>query len=199
MAAPHTPPPHTAARSREVARRAVQAEIAKTAESLFVEQGFEETTVEQIAAAVGMSSRSVSRYFPSKEDIVVGAMLRVGDDVAAALEARPPEETPWEAVRRAFEPALDSIAAAPARAEILATTPSLRAAVSRKQAHWTELLVPRLAARLKGPAASRELQAHAIVAAALACLGVAVSEWRSSGGKRPIGAFMDAAIAAVRG
>ena len=147
-----------------------------------------------------MSSRSVSRYFPSKEDIVVGAMLRVGDDVAAALEARPPGETQWEAVRRASSPPWSRwITAAPARAEILATTPSLRAAVSRKQAHWTELLVPRLAARLEGPAASRELQAHAIVAAALACLGVAVSEWRSSGGKRPIGAFMDAAIEAVRG
>jgi AcrR family transcriptional regulator len=190
--------PQTASRSREVARRAIQADIARTAEALFVRQGFEQTTVEEIAAAVGMSSRSISRYFPSKEDMVVGPMLRIGDEVAAALEDRPPEEAPWEALRHALEPALQAIADAPARAEMLAKAPALRAAMHQKQAHWTELLVPRLAARLQGSAASRHLQAHAIVAAAFSCLDVAVAEWRNASVKQPIGALMDAAIKAVR-
>jgi AcrR family transcriptional regulator len=181
-----------------VARRAVQGEIARAAEALFIGQGFEETTLEQIAAAVGMSTRSVSRYFPSKEDMVVGRLLGVGDDVAAALEDRPPEEEPWEALRRALEPAVRSINEAPVRADVIARTPSLHAAMLQKQAYWTELLVPRLATRLPGSAASRQLKAHALVAAALSCLDVAIAEWRTSGRKRPLGTLIDAAIDSVR-
>jgi AcrR family transcriptional regulator len=189
-------------RSRDVARRAVQAEIATAAEALFVEQGFEETTVEQVAAAVGMSSRSVSRYFPSKEDMVVGRMIDTGFEVAAALEARPSDEPPWEAMRRALDECLQVIEhdgdTALARAELLATTPALSAAMHQKRDHWKALLVPLLAARLKGQASTRDLRADAIVSAALSCLDVAATAWVNSGGKKPLGALMDAVVDAVR-
>src|SRR5579862_1691044 len=88
---------------REVARRAVQAEIAGKAMELFLEQGFDRTTIDQVAAAVGMSGRSVFRYFATKEDMVLGDMLEIGRDLAAALEARPAEEPAWEALRRALD------------------------------------------------------------------------------------------------
>ncbi len=146
-----------------------------------------------------MSSRSVSRYFPSKEDMVVGPMLQIGDEVAAALEARPPGEAPWEALRHALEPALRAVTDAPARAEMLGRTPALHAAMIQKRARWTEMLVPVLATRLSGTAASRRMRARAIVAAAMSSLDVAINEWRDSGRKRPIGVLLDAAIAAVRG
>ncbi|GII32907.1 TetR/AcrR family transcriptional regulator [Planotetraspora mira] len=188
---------------REVTRRAVQAEIANTAMTLFVEQGYEETTIEQVAAAVGMSGRSVFRYFATKEDMVVGSMAQVGHDIAAALRTRPAEEPAWEALRRALDEPLralnDDGGIALARSTLLTTTPALRAAQRQKHAQWNELLVPGITPRLEGSAASRQLQAEAIVAAALACLDVAVDEWTRSGGEKPLDELLDAAIAAVRG
>jgi AcrR family transcriptional regulator len=187
---------------RELTRRAVQAEIASTAMELFLEQGFEETTVDQIAAAVGMSGRSVFRYFATKEDMVLGEMRAIGDDLAAALLRRPASEEPWEALRRALdEPlaALDSDGGkALARATMLSTTPALRAAQQQKHAQWHELLIPVLAPRLKSPSSTRELRAHAIVSAALSCLDVAVDEWTRSGGTKPLDRLLDSAIQAVR-
>ncbi|WP_329134406.1 TetR/AcrR family transcriptional regulator [Streptomyces sp. NBC_01476] len=188
---------------REATRRAVQAEIANAAMALFMEQGYEETTVDQVAAAVGMSGRSVFRYFATKEDMVVGSMLQVGHDLAAALEARPAEEPAWEALRRALDGPLralkDDGGVARARSTLLATTPSLRAAQQQKHAQWNELLVPGITPRLEGPAAARQLQARAIVAAALACLDTAVDAWTRPENDQELDVLLDAAIAAVRG
>ena len=187
---------------REVTRRAVQAEIASTAMELFLRQGFNETTIDQVAAAVGMSGRSVFRYFATKEDMVLGDMLSVGHDLAAALEARPAEESPWEALRRALDEPLAALntdgGRALARATMLATTPALRAAAQQKHAQWEQLLVPRVVQRIDGPTATRELRAHAIVSAALSCLGVATGMWVKSGGTKALDTLLDTAIQAVR-
>src|ERR1700730_5500952 len=96
-------------RLRDVAQHAVRTEMVSKAMALFVDQGFDETTVDQIAAAVGVSSRSIFRYFSSKEEMVVGDMLQLGRDIAAALESRPLDESPWEALRRAFDEPLEAL------------------------------------------------------------------------------------------
>src|SRR5260370_6195713 len=122
---------------REVTRRAARAEIARKATDLFLEQGFDETTIEQIAAAVGTSGRNVFRYFPTKDDMVLADMLEQGYDVASALAARPAGEAAWEALRRALDECLiasgndGGMALAPAT--MVATTPSPRAASLRRR------------------------------------------------------------------
>ena len=188
---------------REMTRRAVRSQIAETAMTLFVRNGFEATTVEEIAAAAGISSRSVFRYFPAKEDMVVGHLDEIGERLAAALRARPPAEQPWTALRHAMQPHIDDLAknsgTMVATALMLADTPSLRGALLSKRERWTELLVPDIVTRLKGGARTRELQARAIVSAALACLNTAVDEWARSGGGKPIPKLLDLTISAVRG
>jgi AcrR family transcriptional regulator len=197
-----TTAPASRDRLRAVTRRAVQAEIAGAAMDLFLKQGFDETTVDQIAAVVGMSGRSVFRYFATKEDMVLGGMLEIGRDVAAALEARPAGEPPWEALRRALDEQLNALkedgGQALARATMLATTPALRAAAQQKHAQWEELFLPHVVRRVKGPAATRELRARAIVSAVLACLDVAVEMWTKSAGTKALDTLLDTAIQAVR-
>src|ERR1700754_599367 len=193
----HMPP---SSRLRQVTRRAVQAEIADTAMRLFIERGYDQTTVDHIAAAVGMSERSVFRYFGTKEDIVVGSMAQVGAEIAQALPARPADEPPWEALRRALDGPLAALendgGLALARSTLLASTPALRAAQTQKHVQWNDDLVPALVDRFTGPTAA--LQARAVVGAALACLDVAVEEWTRSNGAESLERLLDEAIAAAR-
>src|ERR1044072_4048182 len=94
---------------RQRTPRAVQAEIAGTAMRLFLEHGFEATTMEQIAGEIGISRRSLFRYFGTKEDIVLGDHAENGRTLRAALEARPADEPPWEALRAALKALVESL------------------------------------------------------------------------------------------
>jgi AcrR family transcriptional regulator len=187
---------------RDLTRRSVQAQIAEQAKELFIEQGFEETTLEQIAAAVGISSRSVSRYFKTKEDIVVGSMLALGDDLAAALRERPPDEAPWTALRRALDVSVNSIAndSAGLRAARMQTdTPALRVAVQEKHRAWSALLVPLVMERLDGRSdETLRIQAEAIVVSAFGCLDVAVEAWTRADNAMPLADYLDIAFDALR-
>jgi len=170
---------------------------------LFVAKGYEETTVDEIAAAVGISSRSVFRYFPTKEDMVVGLLDGIGDGLAAELATRPRAEPAWVALRHAMTPHLDDLMRDSDRkiatAVMLADTPALRGALLAKRARWEEALVPDITRRLKLPPSRRDLGARAIVGAALSCLNNAVDDWARSGGTKPLAKLLDTAIAAVRG
>jgi AcrR family transcriptional regulator len=188
---------------RELTRRTVRTQIAEQAMVLFVAQGFEETTVEQIATQVGMSARSVFRYFDTKEDMVVGSMQESGVRLADALAARPAGEDPWQALRGALGVLLTAVAEdrerALARSRMFASTPSLRAARQQKQARWRELLVPGVLERLGETSDGlRELRAQAITCAVLGCLDVAMARWSAADGSGSLDELVDVAIAAVR-
>lgn len=64
---------------RERTRRAVRAEIVDAAMTLFLENGFDATTVEDIAQAAGISRRSYFRYFSSKDEALAEALAAIGD------------------------------------------------------------------------------------------------------------------------
>ncbi|CAA9462912.1 MAG: Transcriptional regulator, AcrR family [uncultured Rubrobacteraceae bacterium] len=189
---------------RERTRRAVQTEIGDAAMRLFLERGFEATTMEQIANEVGISRRSLFRYFGTKEDIVLGHLVETGLAVRDALEARPADEGPWEALRAALE----SLALAPGYSpertlkisKMLYGTPSLRAGHLEKRLRWQELLVPNIQKRLgAGSGDAPDPRARAIVACALTCLDVAGEIWTRHEGEEDLGRLFDRAVAAVRG
>src|ERR1700740_1510997 len=84
---------------RDVTRHAVRDEVLRQAWQLFATQGFEATTVEQIADASGMSRRTFFRYFASKDELVVVTFVETGEKLGADLTERPAEETAWTALR----------------------------------------------------------------------------------------------------
>ena len=187
---------------RERTRRAVHAEIVETAMQLFAQNGFDATTVDEIAAAVGISRRSFFHYVASKEDLVLGDLDALGESVRTALEARPAEESAWTAIREAFrtlQPAGGTAADQLTRARIHHDAPSLRARNLEKHLRWQALLAPDVQRRLGLPdTTTPDPRARAFVAAALACLDAAVEAWCESGGLADPLRLFDEAIAALR-
>lgn len=88
-------------------RHAVKAGISEVAQELFVSQGYDATTVDQIAAAAGMSRRTFFRYFSTKEDVLTGRYELVADDIAEALSQRPIDEPIWDSLRNSFDALLN--------------------------------------------------------------------------------------------
>src|SRR5437762_13429180 len=87
---------------RERTRRAVRGELTQTAVSQFVEKGYDETTIDDLAAAAGMSKRTFFRYFASKEELVMGKYEFFGQQLAEDLAARPVDEPLWVSLRQIF-------------------------------------------------------------------------------------------------
>ncbi|MFC0431120.1 TetR family transcriptional regulator [Kutzneria buriramensis] len=181
---------------RARARLAMRTEIAETAFALFVERGFEQTTVDEIAEAAGLSRRSFFRYFPSKEDAVFGLLYDLGEELAAAVAARPAAEPPWDALRAScavlIEPMLGRAEDAMALLRLIHETPSLRARHQDKQDRWRKLLTDALQAR-----SVPRLDADVLASAALAVFDVVCREWLFAGAPGDIATLMDEAFAVL--
>jgi AcrR family transcriptional regulator len=135
-------------RKRDLVREA----IAHAAWDLFAGEGYEASTVSEIARAAGVSRRTFFRYFSSKEDVVVGTSDALAEDVLAAFAQRPPGEAPLVAIRRALRPVIESRLAEPAEARaiirLLRESRTLRRAMLERHARMEERLAKLIARRL---------------------------------------------------
>lgn len=79
---------------REQKKRDTQKLLTQTGMRLFLEQGFNETTLDQIAAEAGVSRRTIFSYFASKEDILVASSDAGWDDILGDIRAGSAETQP---------------------------------------------------------------------------------------------------------
>ena len=84
-------------------RTAVAAAIEDAALGLFAARRMDDVTMDEIAAAAGVAVRTVYRYFPTKDQILLAVPLRGGEAMSAAIRSRPTSEAPFEALRNAIE------------------------------------------------------------------------------------------------
>ena len=91
---------------RERKKARTRASLREHALRLFREQGYQATTVEQIAAAAEVSPSTFFRYFPTKEDVVLQDDMDTR--MVAAFERQPPGVGPIAAVRAAAREMLTS-------------------------------------------------------------------------------------------
>jgi AcrR family transcriptional regulator len=73
--------------------------IAQAATVLFLERGFQEVTVAEVAAAAGVSKVTVFAHFPRKEDLLLDRGPEALTLVGAAVRDRPPGVGPVQALR----------------------------------------------------------------------------------------------------
>ncbi|MET8763551.1 TetR family transcriptional regulator [Lentzea sp. NPDC004782] len=189
---------------RERTRLAVRQQLLDTALALFLEHGYEATTVDEIAAAAGMSKRSFFRYFGSKEDVILGKHERLGEQFVDALRARPLDEPLWTSLRRMFDDVVDYMtdpvqaAGAAELQRVINGSASLRAAYLDRMLGNQSRIAD--AARERAREAGRgwddaDPAPLALVGAAFACLTAANASAATGGG--PLHEALDRAMAAV--
>jgi AcrR family transcriptional regulator len=188
---------------RERTRRAVRAELTMLGQELIAARGYEQTTLDDIVAAAGMSKRTFFRYFASKEDLVLSKYEFFGDQFVEVFAARPSDEPVWESFRRAFDVVVgyfDDTTQSPrilGMEKVIDGNPALRAGelerVSRVQKQLAALLRERT-----GRYSPADPGPVAIAGAALSCLLAAKATWITAEQSPPFGEVLDHAMAALR-
>src|SRR5579859_1918175 len=84
---------------RERKKQQTRESIALAAHRLFVERGYQATTLPEIAEAADVSTRTIFGYFPSKEDILFSGFTETIDELAQALAERPDGTDTLDVVR----------------------------------------------------------------------------------------------------
>ena len=107
---------------RERKKQATRAKLIDAAASLVDEQGYENTTVQQIANAVDVSPRTVAHYFPTKDRMLLAQVDAYAEALVAELAQVPGELTPLQALLAANVALLDraTLAQTPATARRIA-------------------------------------------------------------------------------
>ena len=188
---------------RERARRAMRAELAMLAQDLFAAKGYEQTTIDDLVAAAGISRRTFFRYFTSKEDLVLGKYDAWSQMLVEALAARPADEPVWESLRRAFDVVVEYFEDATlaerslAMEKVIHDNPALSAGelerISRVQSELAELVGARTGRR-----AATDPRPMVVAGAALACVVAAKDVWITADRGRPFGALLDEAMGALK-
>jgi AcrR family transcriptional regulator len=179
---------------REQKKAQTRQRLQEQALRLFTERGYEATTVEQIAAAAGVSHMTFFRYFPTKEDAVLSDSY--DPMLVAAIRNRPRTEHPVIRIHAAVREGMAAIYATDrealwVRVRLVLRTPALRARVWENQVATRDLLagaledgVPSFATRI-------------LASVCLATLTTALEEWVATDGTAELPDLIDDAFQAL--
>ena len=159
-------------------------ELSRLALGLFARQGYEETTVDEIASAAGISRRTFFRYFDAKPDAVWGEFDAELERLAARLAEAPVDEPMLEVLRRSVMATnrfgageLDELRI---RMSLIGSVPDLVAHSAVRYEAWCDVVARFAAARLGCDPG--DLAAQTVARAALGAAMAAFSSWARTGG-----------------
>jgi AcrR family transcriptional regulator len=163
---------------RERKKLATRAALGRAAWRLTIDRGYANVRVEDIAAAAGVSVRTFSNYFPSKEDALLSVGADRGARMVAALRARPPGEDLWEALAQATAEQFTGAGGVPREtARSVGYPPELAGAQRRLHASIEDALAVAIAERT-GTDAGRDLYPRLAAAVAVSATQAAFDHWR---------------------
>lgn len=155
------------------------AELEHIGVRLFVEQGYDRTSVDDIAAAAGIGRRTFFRYYAAKADVAWGDFEAAVDRLRGRLAAVPDDVPMMEALRTAVvefnEVPADQLAWHRQRLSLILGVPSLQAHSTLRFVSWREAIAEFAARRLD--ATPSDLIPHAIGHCALGTAVAAYEEW----------------------
>jgi TetR/AcrR family transcriptional regulator, regulator of mycofactocin system len=151
-----------------------RAELEQAAFGLFAANGFERTTVDQIAAAAGIGRRTFFRYFPSKNDVPWGAFEDELERMRVRLKACPPQIPLMDTIRLAlidFNQVEEAqVPLHRRRMELILRVPTLLAHSTLRFAAWRQVVAEFVAERTgcRPDELAPQAIAHAILGVAVA-------------------------------
>lgn len=171
---------------RERKRRDTLQRIAQTGLELFIAKGYEETTLDDIAAAAGISRRTFFHYFKSKDEILLAWQIGLVDSIRAAVLEEGTDQSPLDALCGALLKMASHYDADTAIviARLLRSSDQLRAANQAKYLHMEHAAFEALC-RL-WPQRSRRQGLRMVAMIGLGAFRVAIDEWADEGGKEPM-------------
>jgi AcrR family transcriptional regulator len=183
---------------RERKKQKTRWAIQEHALRLFAEQGYEATTVDQIAAAAEISPSTFFRYFKTKEDLVIE------DEYDALMETElrglPPEMSPLEAIRAIVRTAAAGMAEGEEaklleRSKLVISVPALRARSLENFVTTTELIRVGVASRLgRSP---DDVDIRAFAGAVVGVMVAAAAVWVESDGAEDFGSVVDRSLSVL--
>ncbi|WP_410606595.1 TetR family transcriptional regulator [Amycolatopsis sp. lyj-109] len=172
---------------RERKKRQTREALIDAAQALFNVHGFEATTVDQIAEAVDVSSRTFFRYFTSKEDVALSLADEQITSILAVFTAQPDDMPVLTALRTA---AVEVMRAAETDTRfhelqnVISLSPALMAArIERGIARFDE--GARLIGTRMGVDPAADPRPHLLASVALCAVQTAVDAWRTAGHDAP--------------
>ncbi len=173
-------------------------ELELVALRLFTEQGFEQTTVDEIAAGAGVSRRTFFRYFDSKSSVLWSAFDTEVDRIRALLEEMPRDLAVMQAVRQAVVAAnhyrAQDVSELRARMNLIGSVPGLVASAAVHYDAWERAVSDFVARRSGQPADS--LYPLAVGRATLAACRAAYDLWVSRA-DADLTVYLDAVLGAL--
>ena len=171
---------------RERKRNETLRRITDAGMCLFIEQGIDATTVDEIAAAAGISRRTFFHYFPSKDDILLSLQQGMGGMIAERVRLGDGSVSPLELIRTAV---IATCAEVPADDmvkidRLMKASPAVQA---RKQASYVEHERTLLAAlRDRWPDPSREIGLRLVAMLAIGAIRLATEALGQIGEQRTL-------------
>ncbi|MGN5633183.1 TetR/AcrR family transcriptional regulator [Streptomyces sp. AC154] len=192
------PQPPLGLRERKKLRTRVA--IRKATYRLIAEQGYDATTIEQIAEAAEVSPSTVFRYFATKEDIVLTD--EYDPVMEASLRSRPADEPPLLSVRVMMIESLSSFIDMESeelrqRTRLMVEVPAIRARMTETMSDTAKLLSKVLADR-SGRSAD-DLQIRVFIAAVLGALREVTLYWGEQGQTGDLVAMINEAMDTLEG
>jgi AcrR family transcriptional regulator len=190
------------ARKREQTRE----RLTRAAMALFLERGFEATTLDDIAAAADISRRSFFHYFASKEDVVFTWQEELSAALVAAVGARPAGESMLTAAENAIAAMVRQVDASEAIAMscLKRDNPALRARDQVKYEKLERALAEALGKRAdakenaKANVKAERVQARLVAMIATGAMRIGEEIWTSEGAREKPEALVQGIFAAVR-
>src|SRR4051794_5248198 len=170
--------------------------LQKAAIELFQEQGYDQTTVADIAGRAGLTARTFFRYFADKREVLFGGSHLFQDHVVRALADAPASATPFEAIATALAATgelLTNRAWSTIRQSVIEAHPELRERELMKMASLSTALTAGLRDR-----GVEEPQAGLAAEAGVAVFRVAFERWVTEGRDRSLSEVVDESFGQLR-
>ena len=169
-------------------KRATRDRLVSVALELCAASGFASTTVESIAEAAGVSTRTFFHYFATKQDVFLGhehdLLAHLVADVERAPAAQPAAVALWDAIDALAKRFDDDAEQLRPLYALVVAEPSLHRRSLELQVIWEHELATVLVPRLSGR--GRYGRAYVLAATALACLRTNARQWATEPNQRPL-------------